>query len=48
MECEFCKHTFKSISSLNNHKKTANYCLKIQGIESIKNLNVIIAVLNLI
>ena len=36
MECEFCKHTFKSISSLNNHKKTANYCLKIQGIESNK------------
>ena len=36
MECEFCKHTFKSISSLNNHKKTANYCLKIQGIESTK------------
>jgi hypothetical protein len=36
MECEFCKCTFKSMSSLNNHKKTANYCLKIQGVESTK------------
>ena len=31
MECEFCKKELKNISSLNNHKKTAKYCLKIQG-----------------
>jgi len=31
MECEFCKKTFVSNSSLNNHKLTAKYCLKIQG-----------------
>ena len=29
MECNFCKKTF-SLSSLNNHKVTAKYCLKIQ------------------
>ena len=31
MNCEFCNKTFKNISSLNNHIKTAKYCLKIQG-----------------
>ena len=31
MECNFCGKTFKSISSLKNHKLTAKYCLKIQG-----------------
>ena len=31
MECQFCKKNFSSISSLNNHKITAKYCLKIQG-----------------
>jgi len=31
MECQFCKKIFSSISSLNNHKITAKYCLKIQG-----------------
>jgi len=31
MNCEYCKKNFSSLSSLNNHKKTAVYCLKIQG-----------------
>ena len=34
MKCEFCKNTFRNISSLNNHQKTAKYCLDIQGKES--------------
>jgi len=34
MNCEFCKNTFQNISSLNNHQKTAKYCLDIQGKES--------------
>jgi hypothetical protein len=39
MECEFCKKTFVSNSSLNNHKKTAKYCLEIQGkINNIENI----------
>ena len=29
--CDFCNKTFSSISSLNYHKETAKYCLKIQG-----------------
>jgi len=28
MECEHCKNKFTTISSLNNHKKTAKYCLE--------------------
>ena len=31
MECNFCKKKLSSISSLNNHKLTAKYCLLIQG-----------------
>lgn len=31
MNCEYCKKNFSSLSSVNNHKKTALYCLKIQG-----------------
>lgn len=31
MECEFCKKSFSCTSNLNFHKKTAKYCLKIQG-----------------
>ena len=27
-ECEFCHKKFKNKSSINNHKATANYCLK--------------------
>jgi hypothetical protein len=28
--CNFCKKNFSSVSSLNLHKKTANYCLTLQ------------------
>jgi DNA-binding transcriptional MerR regulator len=31
MECNFCKKTFSTLSSLNNHKISAKYCLKIQN-----------------
>ena len=34
MECEYCKHTFKTLSSLNYHKANAKYCLKIQNKEN--------------
>jgi uncharacterized protein YjaZ len=36
MNCEFCKKTFNSISSLNKHKNTTKYCLEIQGKEKKK------------
>ena len=29
LECKFCNKIFNSLSSLNNHKKTAKYCLVI-------------------
>ena len=29
--CDFCTKEFNNISSLNHHKKTAKYCLKIQN-----------------
>ena len=31
MICEFCNKEFANMSSLNVHKKTAKYCLKIQN-----------------
>ena len=31
MNCEYCNSIFKTISNLNNHKKTAKYCLEIQN-----------------
>ena len=31
MECNFCKKIFSNIYTLNNHKATAKYCLKIQN-----------------
>jgi hypothetical protein len=31
MNCEYCKKEFSSKSSLNNHKKTAKFCLKLQN-----------------
>jgi hypothetical protein len=31
MECNFCNKKFSTLSSLNNHKATAKYCLKIQN-----------------
>jgi hypothetical protein len=36
MNCNFCKRTFKSLSSLNYHIKTAKYCLQIQNGTEIK------------
>jgi hypothetical protein len=29
--CEYCKKVFSSISNLNYHKRTANFCIKIQN-----------------
>ena len=29
-DCEFCKKTYQTISSLNHHKKTSKKCLKLQ------------------
>ena len=37
MECIFCKKIFSTLSSLNYHKTTAKYCLKIQGKDDIAN-----------
>ena len=31
MDCQYCKKTFSSKSSLNNHQKTAKYCIKLQN-----------------
>ncbi len=31
MICEFCKKNLKNLSILNNHQKTAKYCLLLQG-----------------
>ena len=31
MDCEYCKKSFSTLSSLNYHKKTAKFCLDIQG-----------------
>ena len=31
MKCEFCKKELGTLSALNYHKKTAKYCLEIQG-----------------
>jgi hypothetical protein len=33
MECKFCKNTFSTKQNLNNHQRTAKYCLRIQGKE---------------
>jgi hypothetical protein len=33
MKCEFCKNNFVSKTSLNNHQRSAKYCLKLQGVE---------------
>jgi hypothetical protein len=30
-ECNFCKKTYSTLSSLNNHKKTAKFCLDLQN-----------------
>ena len=31
MECQYCKNVFSNKTSLNNHQRTAKYCLKIRG-----------------
>ena len=33
MKCEFCNKDFKTTSSLNNHQRTAKYCLKIRDVK---------------
>ena len=35
MECEYCKQILKSASSLNQHQKTAKYCLSKQNKEPV-------------
>lgn len=35
--CQFCNNTFKSISNLNLHQKTAGFCIKIQ--KELNNIN---------
>jgi hypothetical protein len=37
MNCNFCNKLFSSKSSLNNHQKTAKYCLKLQDNKEISN-----------
>jgi hypothetical protein len=32
MECKYCKNSFSTKTSLNNHKRTAKYCLKLRGV----------------
>ncbi len=33
MECQFCKNVFVTKTSLNNHQKTAKYCLKLRNVK---------------
>ena len=33
MICEYCNTTFKTLSSLNYHKKSAKYCLQLRNEE---------------
>ena len=33
MNCEHCDHNFSSLSSLNNHIKTAKYCIEKRGLD---------------
>ncbi len=37
MECKFCKSMFSNKSALNNHMKTAKYCLDIQNVKPLEN-----------
>jgi hypothetical protein len=39
MNCEFCNKIFSNNSSLNNHKRTAKYCLKLQDNKEVINFN---------
>jgi uncharacterized Zn-finger protein len=34
LNCEYCKKEFTSISSLNKHKLSAKYCLKLQNVDN--------------
>ena len=38
-KCEFCNKDYKNISNLNNHQKTAQFCIKIQNGNSNINSN---------
>ena len=31
MECQYCKNVFSNKTSLNNHQRSAKYCLKLRG-----------------
>ena len=33
MKCEFCQKEFRNTSSLNNHQRTAKYCLKLRNVK---------------
>ena len=35
-KCDYCNGIFSTKSNLSYHKRNANYCLKIRGIENIK------------
>jgi GT2 family glycosyltransferase len=35
-ECDFCKKTYTTVSSLNLHQKTAKFCIKIQKEKNIQ------------
>jgi hypothetical protein len=39
MNCQYCEKSFSNVSSLNNHIKTAKYCLKIQNEKGFINYN---------
>ena len=34
MQCQYCDNSFSTLSSLNNHQKTAKYCLKLRNIKT--------------
>jgi hypothetical protein len=36
MDCEFCKNNFRNKTILKTHQKTAKYCLKLQGVKTVK------------
>jgi len=39
MKCDFCSNEFSNKQNLNAHQKNAKYCLKLQGIDSVKTYN---------
>jgi hypothetical protein len=34
MECQYCKHTFSTKANLNNHQKTAKYCIQLRDVST--------------